>query len=150
MSTTEKLTFYLFPEENRGFAPTKATRHDAGYDLKSAVDVIIPAGKHTLVQTNVGAVIPTSYYGRVAPRSGLAYKRAIDVMAGVIDSAYRGKIGVILVNHGQTDFSVKRGDRIAQLIITKIMSCETVHVKFDEAPPDNTDRGSGGFGSTGQ
>lgn len=81
----------------------------------------------------------------VAPRSGLAHKNFIDIGAGVIDFDYRGNVGVILFNHSEVDFEVKRGDRIAQLILEKISMADTVEV--DDL--DDTERGAGGFGSTG-
>lgn len=89
--------------------------------------------------------IPSGYYGRVAPRSGLAVKHFIDVGAGVIDEDYRGPLGVVLFNHGQNDFAVKKGDRIAQLLLEKIATPD-IEVVEDL---DETERGAGGFGSTG-
>ena len=98
-----------------------------------------------LVHTDLAVAIPHGYYGRVAPRSGLALKKHIDVGAGVIDSDYRGPLGVVLFNHGEADFEVQPGDRIAQLIITAIATPEVVAVEN----LDDTERGAGGFGSTG-
>ena len=89
--------------------------------------------------------MPPLTYGRVAPRSGLAYKKGIDVGAGVIDEDYRGEVGVILFNFGEEDFEVAPGDRIAQLILEKISMVGLKEV--DDL--DQTDRGAGGFGSTG-
>jgi len=89
--------------------------------------------------------IPTSHYGRIAPRSGLAVKNFIDVGAGVIDADYRGEVKVLLFNFSETDFEIKVGDKIAQLIIEKYEKTELVQV--DDL--DETERGSGGFGSTG-
>ena len=89
--------------------------------------------------------IPTGLYARIAPRSGLALKRFIDVGAGVVDGDYRGEVGVILFNHGDQDFKVKMGDRIAQLILEKIDTPPVEEVQG----LDDTVRGSGGFGSTG-
>lgn len=92
---------------------------------------------------------PSSHASRhpspAAPRSGLAWKHFIDVGAGVIDEDYRGNVGVILFNHGEVDFPVKRGDRIAQLVLEKISTPEVVEVES----LDETDRAAGGFGSTG-
>jgi len=102
-------------------------------------------GERKLVKTGISTVIPNNFYGRVAPRSGLAYKHGIDVMAGVIDSDYRGEIGVILINHGDEPFIIKHGDRIAQMIITPYLTLDPV--PYQELP--DTDRGEGGFGSTG-
>lgn len=89
--------------------------------------------------------LPFGQYGRIAPRSGLAYKNGIDVLAGVIDADYRGDVGVILLNTGDSDFIIKDGDRIAQIIIEKIDMCELIVVE----DLGITDRGEGGFGSTG-
>ena len=90
--------------------------------------------------------IPEGTYGRVAPRSGLAAKHHLDVGAGVIDADYRGPVGVVMFNLGQTDYPVKKGDRIAQLILEKILMAEIEEV--DDL--DDTERGEGGFGSTGK
>lgn len=99
--------------------PSQATFSDAGYDLYATENCIIKAGERKLCKTNIATAIPHGYYGRVAPRSGLAYKYGIDVLAGVIDSGYRGDIGVILINFWTEDFSVNEGDKIAQFIIEK-------------------------------
>ena len=117
----------------------------AGYDLSSATDTKVPARGKALIPTDLSIAIPEGTYGRVAPRSGLAWKHSIDVGAGVIDADYRGPLGVILFNHSDVDFEVKVGDRIAQLIIEKIMTPDVLEV--DDL--DSTTRGAGGFGSTG-
>lgn len=126
--------------------PTKGSQYSAGYDLYSCCNVLIYPQERALVKTGIVLEIPDGYYGRIAPRSGLALKNGIDVMAGVIDSDYRGEIGVILYNTDKTvPFHIKIGDRIAQLIIEK-------YYNFDlEKAEDlnSSDRGSGGFGSTG-
>ena len=90
-------------------------------------------------------MIPSEYYGRIAPRSSLAWKNHIDVGAGVIDEDYRGPVGVVLFNHSDEEFRIIQGERIAQLIITKIITPEVIVV--DDL--DDTKRGTGGFGSTG-
>lgn len=95
--------------------------------------------------TDIQVELPSGCYGRVAPRSGLAAKNHIDVGAGVIDEDYRGNVGVVLFNHAQADFDVKRGDRIAQLICERIFYPELVEV----STLNETERGAGGFGSTG-
>lgn len=111
----------------------------------SAVDTTIsPKGK-TLVATDISLAIPEGHYGRVAPRSGLAHKHFIDVGAGVIDADYRGPLGVILFNFGDVEFVIKKGDRIAQLILEKI----SILPVEDVEELDETNRGAGGFGSTG-
>lgn len=98
-----------------------------------------------MVPTDLSIAIPEGTYARIAPRSGLAWKNSIDVLAGVVDADYRGPVGVILFNHSDTDFEVKAGDRVAQLIIEVIMKPEVVEVE----DLDSTVRGAGGFGSTG-
>jgi len=126
--------------------PTQGTKSAAGYDLYAAEDVIVNTMGRKLVKTNISISIPEGYYGRIAPRSGLAYKNGIDVLAGVIDSDYRGDIGVILFNSDHNlDFDVKVGDRIAQIIIEK---CHSVNwVETDNL--DSSERSGKGFGSTG-
>ena len=126
--------------------PTKGSVESAGYDLYSCEDTVVGTQSHLLVKTGIKVGLPLGTYGRVAPRSGLAYKKGIDVGAGVIDRDYTGEVGVILFNHGSEPFEVKKGDRIAQLVITKIENCELELV--DEMK--DTDRGDGGFGSTGK
>uniref|UniRef100_A0A6A7GAR1 Deoxyuridine 5'-triphosphate nucleotidohydrolase n=2 Tax=Hirondellea gigas TaxID=1518452 RepID=A0A6A7GAR1_9CRUS len=125
--------------------PTRGSPLSAGYDLSSAYDVTIPSRGKGLVKTDLAFAIPEGCYGRVAPRSGLAWKKHIDVGAGVIDADYRGNVGVVLFNHGTEDLIVKRGDRIAQLILEKIEIVPIQEVK--ELP--SSERGAGGFGSTG-
>ncbi len=145
-----ELVFYILPtktEEEQGFVPTKKDG-DAGYDLKAAYSALIKPGDHKLIKTNITLKMPKGYYGRIAPRSGLAYKCAIDVLAGVIDVSYTGNVGVILMNHGKKDFVVERGDRIAQLIVTKILTGEKTRVVWGN-PDDETERGTKGFGSSG-
>lgn len=136
--------------------PTKEYDKAAGFDLYSAEDCVIPAAcmgyqfchetKVTnLVKTDLSIRVPDGTYGRIAPRSGLAVKNKITTGAGVIDQSYTGNVGVVLFNFGNDDFSVKKGDRIAQLILEKI-SYERLEV-VDELP--NTERGEKGFGSSG-
>ncbi|KHG25298.1 Deoxyuridine 5'-triphosphate nucleotidohydrolase -like protein [Gossypium arboreum] len=125
--------------------PSRGSPLAAGYDLSSATDTKVPARGKALIPTDLSIAIPEGTYGRVAPRSGLAWKHSIDVGAGVIDADYRGPLGVILFNHSDVDFEVKVGDRIAQLIIEKIMTPDVLEV--DDL--DSTTRGAGGFGSTG-
>jgi dUTP pyrophosphatase len=105
-------------------------------------------GARKLFKTGIAAAIPEGYYGRIAPRSGLAYKHGIDVLAGVIDNDYRGDIGIILINFGNADFVVKHGDRIAQMIITPCEMASPMTIVQDELP--EAGRGDGGFGSTGR
>jgi dUTP pyrophosphatase len=126
--------------------PTQGTKFAAGYDLYAAEDAVVVCGSRKLIKTNISMEITPGYYGRIAPRSGLAYKSGIDVLAGVIDSDYRGDIGVILYNTDKNiDFEIKKGDRIAQIIFE---ACYTATLNNVENL-DNTLRQAGGFGSTG-
>ena len=130
---------------NSATLPKRSTDGAAGYDLCASQDCTIPAGGKGLVKTKLSISFPTGLYARIAPRSGLALKRFIDVGAGVVDSNYRGEVGVVLFNHGDQDFEVKMGDRIAQLILEKIDTPPVEEVQG----LNNTVHGSGGFGSTG-
>ncbi|KAF8469609.1 deoxyuridine 5'-triphosphate nucleotidohydrolase [Kalaharituber pfeilii] len=130
---------------DKGRAPTRGSEFAAGYDIYSAQDITVHAHGKALVGTDISVAIPAGTYGRVAPRSGLAVKNFIDVGAGVIDADYRGQLKILLFNHSDTDFEVKEGDRIAQLILERIYTPEVVTV--EELP--ETVRGAGGFGSTG-
>ena len=127
--------------------PRKAHEDDAAFDLRSRVDVVIPSGKIILVPTGVFMELPVGYEAQVRPRSGLALKHGITVLntPGTIDAGYRGEVGVILINAGPADFTVARGDRIAQMVVQKLTDVQLVAVeKLSE-----TARGAGGFGSTG-
>ena len=117
----------------------------AGCDLSSTECYTLKPGERKLFKTGLSMAIPDSLYGRIAPRSGLAFKSGIDVMAGVIDEDYRGEVGVILINLGQEDKTIFVGDKIAQLILESYHTASFYWVDDLEA----TDRGSGGFGSTG-
>lgn len=125
--------------------PTRGSPLAAGYDLYSAHDVVIPARGRGIAKTDLAMAVPPGCYGRVAPRSGLAVKHFIDTGAGVVDADYRGNVGVVLFNHAETEFVVRRGDRVAQLVLERIAVAEVEEV--DEL--DDTSRGAGGFGSTG-
>ena len=125
--------------------PVRATVGAAGYDLASAENTVVPAMGKVIVKTDLAITVPLGTYGRIAPRSGLAWKSHIGVGAGTIDRDYEGPVGVVLFNHGTEDLKINMGDRIAQLILTKITTPEVVEV----AVLEKTERGSGGFGSTG-
>jgi len=126
--------------------PTRGSDRSVGYDLYSTEDTVVPcqAGR-ALVPTGIAVVLPEGVYGRVAPRSGLTVKHCIDVGAGVIDPDYTGEVKVVLFNHGEKDFEIKKGDRIAQLILER---CETPPIE-EISIVEDTERGDGGFGSTG-
>ena len=125
--------------------PTRGIAHAAGLDLCSIEDVTLEAGARAAVRTGLSVAIPEGFYGRVAPRSGLAVNYGLDVLAGVIDSDYRGEIICALVNHGRERFVIEAGQRIAQLIIESIITPEPAWADS----LDETARGAGGFGSTG-
>ena len=142
--------------------PIRAFEADAGYDLFASHYCEINPMERMVVSTDISVAIPQGYYGRIAPRSGLAVKNGIDVMAGVVDSSYRGPLGVVLINLNfkkspqeindmealfgdKNKFTINIGDRIAQLVIEKCHDAEFEEVdSFEE-----TERSEGGFGSTG-
>lgn len=129
--------------------PQYMSEHAAGMDLFAAVgkETTIPSGGWQLVPTGISIALPEGYEAQVRPRSGLALKQGVSILntPGTVDADYRGEVGVILMNHGQEALVIKRGDRIAQMIINKIERIEFEEV--NELPA--TDRGAGGFGHTG-
>eukprot|EP00842_Homolaphlyctis_polyrhiza_P006091 jgi/Hompol1/6483/HPOL_005015-RA len=135
--------------------PKRGSAQAAGYDLCSAHDAVVPAHGRAVVPTDLSIALPPQTYGRVAPRSGLAVKHFIDVGAGVVDRDYRGPLGIVLFNFGDEDFKISRGDRIAQLVIERIAMVDVVEVQTPTTlwlwmqDLDATQRGEGGFGSTG-
>ena len=126
--------------------PTRGSLHAAGLDLHSVETLTIPARGRASVRTGLSVAIPQGFYGRVAPRSGLAVRRGLDVLAGVIDSDYRGEIICALINHDDAPLEIEAGMRVAQLIIESIATPEPVW--SDDL--SDTERGRGGFGSTGE
>ena len=128
--------------------PAYAHPGDAGMDVRSVEDVELPPGGRALVHTGLVMMLPEGYEAQVRPRSGLALKAGVTVLntPGTIDEGYRGEVGVILANFGDAVFTVKKGDRIAQLVIAPVTRAE-VEETFET---DETDRGAGGFGSTGR
>jgi dUTP pyrophosphatase len=129
-----------------GKTPTQGSKYAAGYDLYSAENATVYRLSRKMIKTNISISIPEGYYGRIAPRSGLAFKNGIDVLAGVIDSDYRGEICVILFNtDSNMDFNINSGDRIAQIVIEKCHS-----VDWQETQElDSSVRSEKGFGSSG-
>lgn len=129
--------------------PRRANPTDAGADLCALEDGYLLPGQRGTIRTGIALSIPEGFYGRIAPRSGLAAKNGVDTLAGVIDSSYRGEVKVCLINLSnggpEEAFQWKAGDRIAQLIIESCQLCS-----FSETQSlDNTVRGAGGFGSSG-
>lgn len=131
----------------RGNRPQYQTENSAGCDLAASEDVDIPAGEWRLVGTGLFLEIPDGFMGMVCPRSGLAAKHGLTVLnaPGIIDADYRGEVKVILINLSKQDYSVKIGDRIAQLIFSPAFQGK---LKQTDQLGDTT-RGAGGFGSTG-
>lgn len=129
---------------DKALLPTYGTAYAAGADLCSLEDKTLSTGERHLFKTGLAMAIPSGVYGRIAPRSGLAYKQGIDILAGVIDEDYRGEIGVILINHGNDPVTVKSGDRIAQIIFEQYKRAEFSVVDT----VNQTARGDGGYGST--
>ena len=131
--------------DQRATLPTRGSRASAGLDLYSIEAVSLEPGQRVIARTGLAVAIPEGFYGRLAPRSGLATKKGLDVLAGVIDADYRGEIGCLLQNAGQEKIELAENSKVCQLIIEKIIT-----------PPagwaedlDDTERGPGGFGSTG-
>jgi len=137
--------------------PTYGSKCAAGMDLYSAVDLTVPPQTRKLVSTGISVSWetqegqwdehPDKYYLRIAPRSGLAVKHNIDIGAGVVDSDYRGEIFVCFINSADKEYVIQRGDKIAQMILTRFEQCSDI-ILVDEH--SITERGEGGFGSTGK
>ena len=131
-----------------GFEPVYAKPGDAGADLKSTEDLVVPAGGRQLVKTGIKIAMPDGYVGLVHPRSGLAAKHGITVLntPGTVDAGYRGEIMVTLLNTSNEPFEIRRGDRIAQLLFQRVDRADFIAVS--ELP--ESARGDGGFGSSGK
>ena len=129
--------------------PSYAKPGDAGADLTTRIDFTLKPGERLLVPTGIAIALPKGYVALVHPRSGLAIKNGVSLVntPGTVDAAYRGELACILINHDLTnEITFKKGDRIAQLVIQKVEEADFVEV--DSLP--GSDRGSGGFGSTGK
>ena len=146
MTAMTKITISV---DDESLLPAYASKGDAGCDIRSAGWYLISAGKRVLVRTGVKLALPPEIVALVHPRSGLALKHGITVLnaPGTIDSGYRGEVGVILYNSSKDDFVVERGDRVAQLVFQHHLTATFDVVKDTEL--DETERGDGGFGSTG-
>ena len=127
--------------------PAYAHPGDAGMDLRSVDDLEIAPGARALVHTGLVMVLPPGWEAQVRPRSGLALKHGVTVLntPGTIDAGYRGEVGVILANFGDAPFAVKKGDRIAQVVVAPVTTAAIEETDV----VDDTDRGGSGFGSTG-
>ena len=142
-----EVKFKLAPDA-QDLVPAKAHPDDAAFDLRANADMEVPPCKPLLVPTGLFLELPVGYEAQVRPRSGLAIKKAVTVLntPGTIDAGYRGEVKVILFNAGEENFVIARGDRIAQMVIQKLPDVSLVQV--DELA--DSDRGAGGFGSTGK
>jgi dUTP pyrophosphatase len=128
--------------------PAYQTKEAAGFDLHSIEDVVLNPGERKLIGTGLAFEIEYGYEVQIRPRSGLAFKHGITVLntPGTIDSDYRGEIKVLLINHSNEEFEIKKGDRIAQAVVAPVIQAEIVEVE----ELSDTTRGEGGFGSTGK
>jgi dUTP pyrophosphatase len=138
----------IYKRSENATTPTKGSSLSAGYDLYSSEESLVPARGQAMVATDISVIVPVGTYGRVAPRSGLAVKHGISTGAGVVDADYRGEVKVVLFNHSDKDFEINKGDRIAQLVLEQIINADVVEITEQEL--DTTERGAGGFGSTGK
>ena len=152
MSAIVKIEIRQLPHGEGLALPAYQSVHAAGLDLLAAVPedapMILAPRKHALVPTGLTIALPPGYEAQVRPRSGLAAKHGVTVLnaPGTVDADYRGEIGVLLINHGDAPFPIRRGERIAQMVIAAVVRGELTPVAALSA----TDRGDGGFGSTGR
>jgi dUTP pyrophosphatase len=162
---SKDITLRIYRLNEDAIVPRRANLLDAGYDLSSCEDTCVPPLSRKLISTGLAISLPESlessglkilkFYARIAPRSGLAAKNGIDVFAGVVDAGYRGEIKVILFNSSNENFVIRKGDRIAQIIIETIITPEIEEVSSFESlgtkgsGGSGDSRGTGGFGSSG-
>jgi dUTP pyrophosphatase len=152
LSTAIKVQIRQLPHGEGLPLPAYQSAHAAGLDLLAAVadaePLILAPGSHAMVPTALAIALPEGFEAQVRPRSGLAARHGVTVLnsPGTIDADYRGEIQVILINHGNEPFVIRRGERIAQMVIAPAVQAELVPVEV----LSSTDRGSGGFGSTGR
>jgi dUTP pyrophosphatase len=152
VNATVRVDIRQLPHAEGLALPAYQSADAAGLDLLAAVPEhapkVLSPGKYALIPTGLTIALPPGYEAQVRPRSGLAAKHGITVLnaPGTVDADYRGEIGVLLINHGDTPFPIHRGERIAQMVIASVARAEIVAA----ASLSTTDRGSGGFGSTGR
>ena len=152
MSATIKVDIQQLPHGKGLALPAYQSAHAAGLDLVAAVPedapMMLAPGKHAMIPTGLTIALPPGYEAQVRPRSGLAAKHGVTVLnsPGTVDADYRGEVCVLLINHGDQPFPIRRGERIAQMVIAPVVQVELVPAASLSA----TDRGSGGFGSTGR
>jgi dUTP pyrophosphatase len=152
VSAAVKVEIRQLPHGEGLALPAYQSAHAAGLDLLAAVPeeapLILAPGQRALVPTGLSIALPPGYEAQIRPRSGLASKHGITVLnaPGTVDADYRGEVGVLLINHGDAPFAIRRGERIAQMVIAAVVRAELVAALSLSA----TERGSGGFGSTGR
>ena len=132
--------------EEQAIVPTRSNSDDAGWDLYSITTRSIAPSQRVTIRTGISLEIPEEYVGLIWPRSGMSVKNGIDVLAGVVDSGYRGEIKVCLLNTSREWMDIKEGDRIAQILFQQVPHFQLQEVDILQ----NSDRGEGGFGSTGK
>ena len=132
--------------EKKAIVPTRSNQSDAGWDLYSVTTRPIAPSQRVTIKTGISLEIPEEYVGLIWPRSGMSVKNGIDVLAGVVDSGYRGEIKVCLLNTSREWMDIKEGDRIAQILFQEVPHFQLQEVEILQ----NSDRGQGGFGSTGK
>ncbi|MGN0867117.1 MAG: dUTP diphosphatase [Oligosphaeraceae bacterium] len=140
--------FFQIAPEDRELTPARQHESDAAFDLRSRVDDSLAPGEWKAIPTGVKMQLPPDFVADVRPRSGLALKQGVTVLntPGTIDSGYRGEVQVILINHGARPFPIHRGDRIAQMVFLRLPQVQVVLTDALDA----SERGEGGFGSTGR
>ncbi len=152
MNAPVKVEIQQLPHGKGLALPAYQSAHAAGLDLLAAVPedapMLLAPGKHAMIPTGLTIALPQGFEAQVRPRSGLAAKHGVTVLnsPGTVDADYRGEINVLLINHGDQPFPIRRGERIAQMVIAPVTQVELVPAASLPA----TDRGSGGFGSTGR
>ena len=146
-NVTDIIEIRVLKLRSEAVIPAKAHDDDAGYDLYACDNITIPPGQSKLIPTGIALGLPPMTEAQIRPRSGLALYHQVSVLntPGTVDAGYRGEIGVILINHGQRDFVVESGMKIAQMVFARVLP-----TRLSEAGSlDGTARGGGGFGSTG-
>lgn len=139
----------LYKKRNSTHLVTRASKLSAGWDLPTLVDAKLKPGERVLLPTGATFEIPKGYFGSIRPRSSLALEFGIDVLAGVIDSDYRGEVCVVLINHGAATVEIEKGQKIAQMIIQPYLDCALIPAE-SSISLSNTRRGEKGFGSSGR
>lgn len=145
--TSKRIYFNKIHEDAK--IPSYANQGDAGMDLTSIEDVFLSKGERKVIRTGLRVKIPQGSVGLICPRSGLAAKSGITVInsPGILDLSYRGELKIVIINESNTGYQIQKGDRVAQLVITPYINCEVLVTEEFET---ETERGAGGFGSSGK